>query len=470
MKRSSLLIALFILQLFTYTIQAQSAPTSPADLAWIDRTMERYMAEYSIPALVAGIVRNGRVETVISKGVLSRESGKQVNEHTIFQLASLSKSFTGMLANHLIAEGKLDVNASITQYLPPEVSETARQRLAHLTLRDILHHYAGLPRNAPSIQPTPNGRPLTRAYTETDLIHDLNNLKLNANEEPRFSYSNFGFGLAGYILEQASGKAYETLVQNYIAGKTGMINTTTTLNARQKAQLATPYLPHKRQKETQAWVFGKMAPAGGVFSTVSDLCQLMIQQMEAQQQYEATGTACPLVLNHDKAPMGSSGHSFYGYGVMESRNAVDTNIIHLGHGGDVDGFVSNYSFAPRQNVGLIMLSSSGGAWFWELERIINMKLLGLPVRETVQLDRKILKRYVGKYDFGHLVLTISRKGDQLWTQTPGYPKQKLYAAAENKFFYHAFDGQIEFVLNEDNEIERVIYTQDGQKTYPRKVK
>lgn len=469
MKRLSLLIALFTLQFHTF-ITAQSAPTSPADLAWIDRTMERYMTENDIPALAAGIVLDGRVETVISKGVLKRGSEEKVNEHTLFQLASLSKSFTGMLANYLAAEGKLDITAPITRYLPPDVNAAARRQLAHITLRDILHHRTGLPRDAPSIQPTPNGRPLTRAYTEAELIHDLNNLKLETREEPRFSYSNFGFGLAGYILERASGQSYETLLQYYIAEAMGMANTTTALNAQQQAQLATPYLPHKRQRETQAWVFGKMAPAGGLYSTVSDLCQLMIQQMEAQRQYERTGTACPLVLNHDKAPMGASDHSFYGYGVMETRNAVDTAITHLGHGGDVDGFVSNYSFAPRQGVGLVMLSSSGGTWFWELERIINMKLLGLPVREAITLDRKILKRYVGKYDFGHLVLTISRKGDQLWTQTPGFPRQKLYPEAENKFFYHAFDGQTVFELDETEEIEKVIYTQDGRTAYPRKVK
>lgn len=469
MKRSSLLIALFILQFHTY-IAAQSAPAGPVDLAWIDRTMERYMTENDIPALVAGIVRNGQVEAFISKGVLKRGSEEKVSEHALFQIASLSKSFTGLLTNHLVAEGKLDVNAPITTYLPQEVTEPARQRLASLTLRDILHHRAGLPRNAPSIQPTPNGRPLTRAYTEAELIRDLNNLKLDPENGSNFSYSNFGFGLAGYILERASGQSYEALLQNYIAQKLGMPNTTATPNAQQQARLASPYLPHKHQKETQAWVFGKMTPAGGLFSTVSDLCRLMILQMEAQRQSESTGAACPLVLNHDKAAMGVSGHSFYGYGVMETRNAVDTTITHLGHGGDVDGFVSNYSFAPRQGAGLVMLSSSGGTWFWELERIVNMKLLGLPVREAIALDKKILKRYVGKYDFGEIVLTISREGDQLWTQTPGYPKQKLYPEAENKFFYHAFDGQIEFVLGEDKEIEKVIYTQDGRTSYPRRVR
>ena len=117
-----------------------------------------------------------------------------------------------------------------------------------------------------------------------------------------------------------------------------------------------------------------------------------------------------------------------------------------------------------------MLSSSGGSWFWELERVINMKLLDLPLREAIDVNTKNLKHYVGKYDLGKYTLTIFKKDGQLWSRTPGYPSQRLYAEADHKFFYRAFDGQIEFVMKNDKEIDQVIYVQNGKKIYPRKVK
>lgn len=466
MKKSVFLIALLTCTLYHSSVTiAQST-----DLDWINRTMDRYMAKNDIPALAAGIVRDGRVEAIIPKGTMSRKSTRAIQESTQFQIASLSKTFTGLIASHLAAEGRIDLQASITDYLPPSVSGAVRQQMSELTLRDVLHHHAGLPHNGPSLQPTPGGQPLTRPYTEQDLIKDLNNLQLKANQPASFSYSNFGYGLAGYLLEQASGRTYEQLLQTYVAEQIDMSHTTSLLTNVRQDQLPTPYMPHRRKKATQAWVFGKLAPAGGLFSTIPDLCRLMIRQIEAYRKYGQTEQAGPYILTQDKRPMDKSGHTYYGYGMIESRNTADTTILQLQHSGDVDGFVSSYRFSPTRGVGLVLLSSSGGTWFWELERMLNMKLLGLPIRKAVSVDKKVLKRYVGKYDFGHLVMTISRRGDQLYTQTPGFPKQKLYPEAENKFFYHAFDGQIEFVLNPKREIEKVIYTQNGRTAYPKKVK
>ena len=346
------------------------------------------------------------------------------------------------------------------------------KKLSPITIRDVLHHRSGLPRNAQNEPPTPWGKPLKAAdYGEAELLENLNLLEIQFEPDSSWAYSNFGYSLIGYILERASGKTYEELLQKYVGNQFGMQSTTTVLAKAKAKGLAQPYRTDLRSWKTKPWEFGKLVAAGGAFSTVADLSRLMIQQMEDYESFQISGDATPLVLTKHKKSMSSLGNMFYGFGFMETRSTIDTTIFHLGHGGDVDGFVSNYSFAPARKTGLVMLSSSGGGWFWELERIIMQKVLDMPMREEVKVEKHILKNYIGKYQFeSGTELEIMLKGDQLWSKVPGAPRHRLYSEGENKLFYKAFDAQFEFILDEQGQVAKTIYHQNGKTTNPRKIK
>ena len=276
--------------------------------------------------------------------------------------------------------------------------------------------------------------------------------------------------MIGYLLERASGKPYESLLQEYICRPNGMLSTTSDLEKAKTNHLAVPYMPYRKGKETIPWEMGKLSSAGGIFSSVQDLSKLMAAQLEAYRQFLGANVENPFVLTRHKVPFNPSGRPYYGFGCFEDHFDRDSALIFYGHSGDVDGFASEYNFFPNQDVGLILLTSKGGRWFSELNRQLLKMLLGRPDPPIVEVSNQELKRYVGEYDFGDVVLTIFKKGNQLWTKTPNFPPHKIYPATANKFFYRSFDAQFEFILNPQKKLEKVIYTQNGKSVSPQKIK
>ena len=208
---------------------------------------------------------------------------------------------------------------------------------------------------------------MTIPYTEEDLINDLNVVTLKSSPGETFGYSNFGYAVAGYVLEKVSGVSYGALIQKYIATPYGMPNTTTSLTAVQQQQLVTPYTKEDRTVATKAFIMGKLTAAGGVYSTIQDLSQLMLQQLQAYRTYDANAPKNPLVLHKDP----NEKKNGYGFGMGKKIFATG---MQLGHGGDLDGYASGYVFSPEHNSGIILLTSSGGRWVGELEKEIFYKL------------------------------------------------------------------------------------------------
>lgn len=462
MKRLILISALYILAGFS--LKAQSI-----DIDRIDKALERYVQNNNIPSLVVGIIKDGKLTHVVSKGEVKRENGIAVDRKTGFQIASLSKSFTGIILNHMAAEGLIDLNGTVASFMKEELNEAALKEFDQVTLIDVLQHRSGIANNGPSVPPTPFGKPMIGGYSKEGFMQDLNNMKLDPERIGKFGYSNMGFGLLGYIASKVSGKSYEALLQQYILQPNGMGFTTSDLES-VRDKLATPYMVGgDRTRETQAWEMGMNIPAGGILSNVEDLSKLIIAEMKAYQEYVATGKSSPYVLVENTRPLNQ--RMDYGYGFFKSRNAFDTTIVQLGHGGDVDGFGSHFEFYPEYNLGLVMLTGSGSSWFNDAKTTVESILLGLDVPVEIDLDKSVLKRYTGKYDFGKdRIMTITRRGNRLFTYFRGQDPVNLYAAAENKFFYLSQNSQIEFELDKKGKVSKTIYIQNGEEFYPDKIK
>ncbi|MEL6273856.1 MAG: serine hydrolase, partial [Bacteroidota bacterium] len=107
------------------------------------------------------------------------------------------------------------------------------------------------------------------------------------------------------------------------------------------------------------WNMGKMVTAGGIYSSIVDLAELMIAQMAAYKTANHPNSDHPLVLTNAAVESNSQ----YGYGFFQTGEEGEL----FGHGGDLDGFASTYLFSTKHNVGLIILTSSGGRWTKELE-------------------------------------------------------------------------------------------------------
>lgn len=358
---------IFVLLSCTTLREIKSVESSSDEYLWIDGVVDSTMIENNIPALSIGIVKTGELVYAKGFGVTDREKKDEVTENTIYQIGSDTKKMTSIIVKKLEDEGIIRMDESVALLLKEKISDSSAIKLENISMEHLLRHKAGVAYRAPSNKRI-DGEPMVKEYSEADLLHDLNNLKLNSAPGDEFGYSNFGYAIAGYVCELATGMSYAKLVKEYISIPYSMNNTSVFLSEKQKALLATPYRKDDRKAETSPWKMGKLAPAGGVYSNIVDQSKLMIQQVRAYRNYKQSGNvSSSLFLTMDDREEG--GH--YGLGLGKT---VDQDNVRYGHGGDLDGYASSYVFSPDKNMGLIILTSSGGKWLGKMEKAMQKKL------------------------------------------------------------------------------------------------
>ena len=336
---------------------------------WIDNTIKTAMQENNITSLSVAIIRHGEVDYLSGYGVLKRNGNLKVTDSTIFQIASLSKMLTGIIINNLVLEKKLELNKPIINYINLDLSEDTKQKIKSIRLEDVLFHRSGLPYNSLVVNRI-DGEPMLEGYSTEQIGKDLENMELEFEPDTQYAYSNLGYALLGYIAESVTGKTYSQLLDEYVAKKYDMFNTTEKLDSIQQKTLATPYRKDNRKKETKPWNTGKLTSASGIYSNVNDLSKLLRYQLAAYSDTNQENQLNPLLLTNKIGKRENEG-SYYGLGIFEDKTKRGTVY---GHRGDMDGYASEYSFNSNRNVGVVLLTSSGGKWIGYLSAIIMKKL------------------------------------------------------------------------------------------------
>lgn len=324
--------------------------------------VEKALKENDIPSLSIGIFRNGKIVLIKGFGRKSRTDSTKVDENSIYQIASQSKTFTGIIVNNLIQEGKLNLNKSITTYLPNKITENSRNRLEKIKLKYLMNHTSGIPSDACSVyNQRTEGEAWLKGYSKNKLITDINNIKLEFEPGSQFQYSNSGYAIVGLICENVSGLKYKELLKKYVTDKYDLKNTVVDLNNQQKKMLVTPYKKDKRKIATKPSLMGMATPASAVFSNANDLTKLISNQINAYRLYEEEEKQNPLILTTHTSEINEGLQ--YGFGLIKETKKDN---VKYGHGGDADGFACEYFLNPKENIGVVILTSSGGNWVGEL--------------------------------------------------------------------------------------------------------
>lgn len=328
----------------------------------LDAKITTALEQNDVPSLSIGIVENGEVTLLKGFEHKSRIDKTNVDENSIFQIASQSKMFTGIIVNNLIQEGKLNLNESITKYFTNDISEKNKKLLKKIKLVDILNHTSGISRNGLSVyRNRKEGEAWRGGYSRQELIEDINNIELDSEPGIQFQYSNAGYAIVGLICENVSGLEYEALLKKYVTNKYGLKNTVVNLDNRQQQMLVTPYKKNDRNEETQASIMGMATPASAIYSNASDLTKILSEQIKAYRLYQENKTQSHLILTQQTSDIDEG--LDYGFGLIKETKA---DIVKYGHGGDADGFACEYFFNPKKNNGVLILTSSGGSWVGEL--------------------------------------------------------------------------------------------------------
>src|ERR1035441_8626059 len=217
----SIIVAALFCGTFVQSFHAQQPQLSPAKRTQIEAAVTRFMAATHVPGLSVAVVENGEYEWASGFGFADVENNAPATEHTLFRLASISKSLTATAAMQLWERGQLDLDAPVQKYcsaFPQKQSPiTTRQVMGHLA---GIRHYKGSSQDDPEVGNT--------KHFENPIQAGLDFFKNDALlSEPgkQFHYSTQGYTLVGCVIEGASGGKYVDFVRQNVFVPAGMEHT-----------------------------------------------------------------------------------------------------------------------------------------------------------------------------------------------------------------------------------------------------
>ena len=414
----------------------------------VKNALETHIDNGLAVGMVVGIV-DGERQQIISLGRVAKPNGAAINANSIFEIGSISKTFTGLLLAEMVQKGLVKLDDAAVKYLPKNVEMPTRGG-KQITLLDLVTHRSGLPRLPDNMAPKDMNNPYAD-YSFADLYDFLSSYKLKRDIGAEVEYSNLGMGLLGHILALQSGMNYQELVQQVILSPLGMDDSGIELNPEQLLRFTTG---HNVAGEAVAhWDLPVFAGAGALRSTAND----MMLYLAANMNLSDAPLTKAMQMSHEM-------RNEFGTPQMQIGLAWLTKIVGdekiTWHNGGTGGYRSFIGFDQQTRRGVFVLSNSQDdvdAIGWA---ILENRLDDLRVTEAVEVENAI--QYVGDYQLApNFILAVTQAGGQLFVQATGQAKNAIYMQSENEFYFKVVDAQISFVRNKNGVITGLVLHQNG---------
>src|SRR6266699_5964219 len=288
--------------------------------------------------MVIGLV-DERGRRVLAAGKLDNGTRQEVNGDTVFEIGSVTKTFTTFLLQDMVERGAVKLDDPAAKHLPESVKVPARNG-KQITLFNLATHTAGLPRDPSNLTPG-HGLPENAFadYTMEKLYAFLSSFTLDREPGSKFEYSNVGMALLGHILALKTGTNYEALVVERICRPLKMNSTRITLTPELQARLARGH--DQLGRPAPNWDFQVYDGAGGLRSTANDLLKYVSAQAGITQSRLTPIAAKTHVIRHRNSP-GTVGdmHGNTAMAWFDQEVYQPPGMELLGHGGGTGGYTS----------------------------------------------------------------------------------------------------------------------------------
>ncbi|MBN1372555.1 MAG: beta-lactamase family protein [Anaerolineaceae bacterium] len=363
MKRFSL-IALLLIPAFVLSACApaiRSAPIAAGDLASLiaalDQEMPDLLATYNTPGATVAIAQNGELVWEKGYGLADQESSIPATPDTVYQIASISKTVAATGIMRLVEQGKLDLDASASQYLTrweipdsdfDESGVTLRRLLSHSAGLSV-HGYPGYEPNAtlPSLEDSLSGRPLGPNYL----------VELVAEPGQAYSYSGGGYTLLQLIVEEVSGQPFAETMRQEVIDPLGLAHTSFVWREDLRDQTAKAYDMDGRLLPN--YLFAEQA-AAGLYTTAGELVRFGAAHLPGQELLSDSSLAkmqqVAIAIPAKSAEGFFSGMDGYGLGWFIETLPDGSRAVN--HTGGNQGWRSLLVVAPQQRAALVVLTNS----------------------------------------------------------------------------------------------------------------
>lgn len=475
-------------------------PLNPTLVTALVDFVRKSAAELRVPGVGLGLIDHDKI--VYEGGVGVRDTGKPapVDAHTLFMIASNTKSMSTLLLAELVDAGRLRWDEPVTEAYPGfrlGSDETTRKVL----VRHLVCACTGLPRNDYEM-----------LFTTTSKTPAADTFALLAATEPTsgfgevFQYNNLMASAAGYIgahivhPDHELGAAYDSVMQEKIFGPLGMYDTTFSMARALAGDHASPHgddVDGKVRITSQDinYAFAPFRPAGGAWSSPHDM--ILYARNELTQGVLPNGrrlVSATNLLDRRSRGVPTGEDKWYGMGLEEDAT-WGVSVIH--HGGDLEGYHSDFIVIPSAQVGAVILTNAENGYYMLrpfMRRLLEVMYDGRPeaaddvASQAKQLDDKLkeLRRRLlvpaGAADVTQLAATYvsPELGRLVIENKDGVIRFRVPAWSGEAASRHNDDGTTSFVIIEPGFIDpdsmlefvidnsgrpRSLTTRDGQHLY-----
>ncbi|OGO19170.1 MAG: hypothetical protein A2Z14_06625 [Chloroflexi bacterium RBG_16_48_8] len=325
------------------------------------------LSETKLPGLSVALVKGDEILWKRGFGFRDLSCGLAATPHTLYAIASVTKSFTSIAMMQLMEQGKLSLEDPIDVHIPYSLkSEGEPVRIWHL-----MSHSSGIPALAYAESVIRSvigaGEHWLPIGSYSDMLTFMQEAEDWAISRPgeRWFYLNEGYVLLGSIIEKCSGLPYQEYVRKHILKPLGMERSFFEKKEVESDQdAATPYIiTRDGERKPSLYPFGAISSDGGMISNVIDLAKYVAMFLGWGEYSEARLLSRESVeamqVARVRTPLeGSFGEIGYGYGLGVVPDFYGRKLI--GHGGNVGVATAYIAFVPEENVGIALLANGEG--------------------------------------------------------------------------------------------------------------
>jgi beta-lactamase class C len=337
--------------------EKESVPLSPPFAEFV-QFMEHELDSTETVGAAFTIVHHGRIIYTGTYGERESGSGKEVDEHTLFRLASVSKGFAGVLASLLEQEGFFLLDDKVVDHYPGFLLKDSAST-ANLTIRNLLSHTSGLVPYAFDN--------LVEADQELPTIIDrLHEVDVSAPPGELYGYQNVMFSMIDPIAQSATGMPYQELLKEKIFKPLGMTDASAgPVDVGMNPNLAFPHV-----KTRKGYValdphegYYNVLPAAGVNASISDMGQWLLALLGYQPEWIPDTVISKITTPVIYTPLKWQ-YTRYWEPFRERYYSMGWRIYQyhgrkvMYHGGYIRGYRAEIAFCPSEDVGIAFLQNS----------------------------------------------------------------------------------------------------------------
>lgn len=440
MMRTKILTTTLLMGLSLGTVLSQNFNKPKLD-SLMDILAEKNNAMGSLIISSDGAVVYSRA---IGYSQISSNEKLPATNQTKYRIGSITKMFTATMIFQLIEDGKLSLTTTVDKYFPQ------LPNAGKITISNLLNHRSGLHNftDDPEYQTW-----MTQPKTREEMLAIIAKGGVDFQPNEKFSYSNSGYVVLGYILEKVSKQSYSKYLSNRITSKIGLSNTYVATRTETKKNESFSYRFSTSWEQAPETDMSIPGAAGAIVSTPADLAKFIESLFSLK-----------LVSNASLSQMKTLTDG-YGMGMFQipfyEKQA-------FGHNGGIDGFESTLAYFPEDDLAVAYCTNGqvypmNNILIGVLSIYFN-KPYSIP---TFSLKPEDLDKYLGVYSTTQIPLkiTITRNAATLFAQATGQQSFPLDATEKDKFKFDPAGIIIEFNPDKDEMTlkqggENVLFTKE----------